>query len=88
MNKKASEITLRLSILRTVSAGNEKTDEQDRGSADVPLYSGAHITVGVSMLLIITFAIRHSRSPVGRGNCSKCNLPCHKHHSFVHLGGL
>lgn len=88
MNKKASEITLRLSILRTVSAGNEKTDEQDRGSADVPLYSGAHITVGVSMLLIITFAIRHSRSPVRRGNCSKCNLPCHKHHSFVHLGGL
>ena len=42
------------------SAGNEKTDEQDRGSADVPLYSGAPITVAVSMLLIITFAIRHS----------------------------
>lgn len=88
MNKRASKITLRLSILRTVSAGNEQTDEQDRGSADVPLYSGAPITVGVSMLLIITFAIRHSRSPVRRENCSKCNLPCHKHHSFVHLGGL
>jgi len=42
------------------SAGNERTDEQDRGSADVPFYSGAPITVAVSMLLIITFAIRHS----------------------------
>ena len=41
------------------SVGNEKTDDQDRGSADVPLYSGAPITVAVSML-IITFAIRHS----------------------------
>ena len=27
---------------------------------DLPLYNGAQITVGVSMLLIITFAIRHS----------------------------
>ena len=42
------------------SAGNEKDDEQDTGSADVPLYSGAPITVAVSMLLIITFAVRHS----------------------------
>ena len=42
------------------SAGNEKTDDQGRESADVPLYSGAPITVAVSMLLIITFAIRHS----------------------------
>lgn len=39
------------------SAGNERTDEQDRGSADVPLYSGAPITVAVSSC---AFAIRHS----------------------------
>lgn len=41
---------------------NENTDQQDKGSTctDVPLYSGAPITVAVSMLLIITFAIRHS----------------------------
>ena len=42
------------------NASNEKTDEQGRGPADVPLYSGAHITVAVSMLIIITFAVRHS----------------------------
>ena len=42
------------------SAGDEKNDDQNRGSADVPLYSGAPITVAVSMLLIITFAVRHS----------------------------
>ena len=42
------------------NASNENTDEQGRGPADVPLYSGAHITVAVSMLLIITFAVRHS----------------------------
>ena len=42
------------------SAGNEKTDEQGRRPADVPLNSGVHITMAVNMLLIITFAVRHS----------------------------
>ena len=42
------------------SAANGKTDEQGREWANVPLYSGAPITVAVSMLLIISFAIRHS----------------------------
>lgn len=42
------------------SAANGKTGEQGRGSANAPLYSGAPITVAVSMLLIISFAIRHS----------------------------
>lgn len=42
------------------SAVNGKTDEKGRESANVPLYSGAPITVAVSMLLIISFAIRHS----------------------------
>lgn len=37
---------------------NPTCNENDIG--DVPLYNGAQITVGVSMLLIITFAIRHS----------------------------
>ena len=42
------------------SAVNEKTDEQGRGSVNAPLYGGAPISVAVSMLLIISFAIRHS----------------------------
>lgn len=59
-----------------VSEKNEKgyLDELDRNigveesaskiSADEPLYDGAPVNVAVSMLLIITFAIRHSLSGV------------------------
>lgn len=41
------------------SADNVKADQTDRASADIPLYDGAPISVAVSMLLIVTFAIRH-----------------------------
>ena len=42
----------------SVNSTDDKVQEQK--SADVPLYSGAPISVAVSMLLIVTFAIRHS----------------------------
>ena len=56
------------------SAGNEKTDDQGRESADGPLYSGAPITVAVSMLLIITFAIRHSLTGLALVDLSQPSL--------------
>ena len=37
-----------------------KTETQRIKRSDVPLYDGAPISVAVSMLLIVTFAIRHS----------------------------
>ena len=42
------------------SAGDVNTDQEEKTFADVPLYNGAPISVAVSMLLIVTFAIRHS----------------------------
>ena len=42
------------------SAGGVDTEEKEKAFEDVPLYAGAPISVAVSMLLIVTFAIRHS----------------------------
>lgn len=44
------------------SAGSVKADQEFEGKTfeDVPLYDRAPISVAVSMLLIVTFAIRHS----------------------------
>ena len=41
-------------------ANNQNRDPKEKTFADVPLYDGAPISVAVSMLLIVTFAIRHS----------------------------
>lgn len=42
------------------SADNQNTNQEEKKFADVTLYDGAPISVAVSMLLIVTFAIRHS----------------------------
>lgn len=41
-------------------ANDQNRDPKEKTFADVPLYDGAPISVAVSMLLIVTFAIRHS----------------------------
>lgn len=41
-------------------ANDQNRDPKQKTFADVPLYDGAPISVAVSMLLIVTFAIRHS----------------------------
>jgi len=43
-------------------ADDQNRDPKDETCSDVPLYDGAPISVAVSMLLIVTFAIRHSLS--------------------------
>ena len=41
-------------------ADDQNRDPKDKTCSDVPLYDGAPISMAVSMLLIVTFAIRHS----------------------------
>jgi len=41
-------------------ADDQNRNPKDETCSDVPLYDGAPISVAVSMLLIVTFAIRHS----------------------------
>lgn len=42
------------------SAGGVNADQEERQFEDVPLYDGAPISMAVSMLLIFTYAVRHS----------------------------
>ena len=42
------------------SAGGVNADQEERQFEDVPLYDGAPISMAVSMLLIVTYAVRHS----------------------------
>ena len=42
------------------SAGGVNADHEEKQFEDVPLYNGAPISVAVSMLLIVTYAVRHS----------------------------
>lgn len=51
-------------ILLHPNAASVQENVNNNTSANTPLYDGAQITVAVSMLLIITFAIRHSLSGV------------------------
>ena len=63
----------------SVNNTHEKVQEQ-KTSADVPLYSGAPRSVAISMLLIVTFAIRHSLTGIALVDLLTlislhCNLP-------------
>ena len=49
-----------------IEINRDKSEDPLVKYAEKPLYTGSRLTLGISMLLIVTFAIRHGHSGVGR----------------------